>query len=240
MIETKNLAKEFKIRHEKKTTIFEKMNPFTRKERIETLKAIQNLNIQINKGECIGIIGRNGSGKTTLLKMISKILVPTKGKIKTRGNITSIIELGVGFQDDLTAKENTYLYGAIMGMTREAINKKMKEIMGFSELERFMDTKISSFSSGMRVRLSYSIAIQTDFDILILDEIFAVGDKNFQEKCIRKLEELKKQGKTIVLTSHNHDLIKKYTDKTLVLDKGKKIWYGETLKAIKKYEEIIK
>lgn len=239
MIKIQNLTKVFKIEHEKKRTIFELLiYLFKKKSKIEKLYALKNINFEINDGDFIGIIGRNGSGKTTLLKIISRILVPTKGGVIVRGKVISFLELGVGFHDDLTAKENVYLYGALIGMTKKEIDKKFNKIIQFSNLEKFVDTRLRSFSSGMKVRLAFSTAIQTNFDILILDEILAVGDKDFQKKCYDIFNKFSKQGKTIILTSHDLDVVNKFCNKVLLLDRGRRILFDKTDKVLKKYSKI--
>ena len=233
-----NVDKIFKISHERRDTLFSKFSSIFGGIKYENFYALKNINLEIKQGECIGIIGENGSGKSTLLKLISKILVPTKGNVISRGKIVPLIELGVGLQDDLTAKENIFLYGTIMGLKRKDIKKRFNGIIEFSGLKKFIDTKLRSFSSGMRVRLAFSIAIQTNPDILLLDEIFALGDKEFQEKSLKVLNKFKKDGKTILLTSHNLNVIKGFCEKTIVLHKGEIIKFDNTNDTIKYYEKI--
>lgn len=236
MIKIRNLSKIFKIEHEKKRTIFELLiHLLEKKSEIERLYALKNINFEINDGDFVGIIGRNGSGKTTLLKIISRILIPTKGNVTLKGKVVSFLELGVGFHEDLTAKENVYLYGALIGIAKTEIDKKFNGIIQFSDLGKFVDTRLRSFSSGMKVRLAFSTAIQTNFDILILDEILAVGDKDFQKKCYEIFNKFSKQGKTIILTSHDLNVVSKFCNKVLLLDKGRQIMFDEKNKVLKKY-----
>jgi lipopolysaccharide transport system ATP-binding protein len=223
-----NVDKVFRISHERGDTLFSKFNTMLNKIKYENFYALKDISLNIEKGECIGIVGENGSGKSTLLKIISRILVPTKGKVTTNGRIVPLIELGVGLQDDLTAKENIFLYGAIMGLKRNEIKEKFNKIINFSELKKFIDTKLRSFSSGMRVRLAFSIAIETNPEILLLDEIFAVGDREFQERSLEVLNNFKNQGKTILLASHNLKSIKGFCEKTILLYKGRLIKFDKT------------
>lgn len=238
MIKINNISKIFRISHEIDKTLFNKFNTMLRGVKYENFYALKNINLDINQGEAIGIIGENGSGKSTLLKVISRILVPTKGNIITRGKIVPLIELGAGLQDDLTAKENIFLYGIILGLKKYEIKNKFKRIINFSGLDRFVDTKLRSFSSGMKTRLAFSIAMQTNPDILLLDEVFAVGDREFQKKSIEILKEFKNSGKTILLTSHNLDTIKEFCEKTILLHKGEIIMFDYTDKVLKHYEKI--
>ena len=237
VIEVKNLAKSFLIPHEKKSTLFEHVIGFIKGEAVFYKKfyALKNINFSVEKGEIIGIVGDNGSGKSTLLALISKILVPTAGTVTTKGKIVSFLELGVGFQEELTAKENVYLYGAVMGLTKKYIDFKFNHIIKFAGVEKFKDAKLKTFSSGMRVRLAFSTAIQTNPDILLLDEILAMGDQNFQKKCLNAIQEFKQENKTIILASHELDVIKKYCVKTLYLYQGKQVIFDRTDKVIKKY-----
>jgi len=232
----KGLSKRFILPHEKKSTIFESIIGLIKLNMsYERFYALKNINMQIEKGECIGIIGDNGSGKSTLLKLISKILVPTEGSVTSEGRIASFLELGVGFQNELSAKENVYLYGSIMGMSRKEIKERYEHIVDFSGVRKFMDAKLKNFSSGMRVRIAFSTAIQTDPDILILDEILAVGDKDFQKKCHKVFEKFRQSKKTIIIASHDINVITKFCNKTLLLDHGRQVMYGDTKAVVKKY-----
>lgn len=229
-----NLQKIFKIPHEKKNTFFEHLIDFKHNGN-EEFVALKNINFSVKRGEAIGIIGENGSGKSTLLKIIAHILRPSNGYVKINGKITPFLELGVGFQPDLTAKENIYLYGAVMEMSDREIDSKIDEILNFSGLKKFEDTKIKNFSSGMQVRLAFATAIQTKPDILLLDEVLAVGDMEFQQKCLDIFKQYIKEKKTIVFVSHDLGSIRRFCDKTLLLRHGEQIAFGNTSDIIDKY-----
>lgn len=231
-IEVKNLTKEFRIPHRKVDTVFEKIisSVTGNRKSYERFLALDKVSFTVKKGESLGVIGRNGSGKSTLLKLIAGIIAPTKGSIITNGLIMPFIELGVGFQPDLSARENVYLYGSILGLKNEVIEKRYKELVEFAELENFMDMKLKDFSSGMVARLAFSTAIMADPDILLIDEVLAVGDVEFRKKCFEKMSEYKKSGKTIIFVSHDLDMIEAICEKSILLDKGQVCGHGETQK----------
>ena len=182
--------------------------------------AVKNVNLCINKGEFIGIIGENGSGKTTLLKLICGILKPSEGQVVVGGSLVPLLEFGLGFQNDLTARENVSLYGSVLGLTKDDLDFKFNRIVEFSGLEDFIDMPLKNMSSGMQVRLAFSIAMETDSDILLVDEILAVGDENFQRKCLDRFIELKKKGRTVVFVSHDLVAVRRFCDKVILLEKG--------------------
>jgi lipopolysaccharide transport system ATP-binding protein len=235
MIEIENLSKRFRIPHLRRDTLKESFLNIFKKNQYEIFNAVEDLSFSINKGEFFGIIGRNGSGKSTLLKMIANIYKPTKGSIKVNGSIAPFLELGVGFNPELSGRENVYLNGIILGLRKSEIDKKYNEIVEFAEMERFMDQKLKNYSSGMQVRLAFSIAIQADTDILLLDEVLAVGDINFQQKCLSKMMDFKKQGKTIVLVTHDLGTVRRYCDRVLYIQNGQGIAIGETNEITNKY-----
>ena len=238
-IKVEGLSKTFKLPHEKYTSvksIF--VNFYKRKRTYELQQALKDISFEIKKGEFFGIIGRNGSGKSTLLKLIAGIYTPTKGDIKINGSLTPFIELGVGFNDQLTGRENVYLNGALLGFNRKEMNAMYKDIVEFAELEKFMDQKLKNYSSGMQVRLAFSIAIRARSDILLLDEVLAVGDAAFRKKCVEVFHNLKKQGRTIVLVSHDTVQIERFCDKVAVVDKGKIVQISRPSKAIEVYDEL--
>lgn len=236
MIEVKNLSKKFKIPRHRKLVLKDWVVSFFKGELgHEKFFALREINFQVATGETIGIIGANGSGKSTLLKLIAGILRPTEGEIKKSGRITPFLELGVGFQGELTARENIFLYGAIMGLTRDQINQRFDEIINFAGLEQFVDTKLKNYSSGMHVRLAFSTAIQTNADIYLVDEVLAVGDAQFQKKCSLIFESFQKMGKTILLVSHNLELVRRFCKKTLLLEHGRQLVFGPTDEAIDRY-----
>lgn len=238
-IVVKNLSKRFKIPLQKKRTIYENLiGLFQGNYGYETFWALRDVDFTIKRGETIGVIGANGSGKSTLLKILAGVLYPDVGSVKMNGRIAPFLELGVGFHPELTARENVYLYSSILGLTKKEVNKKYDEIWDFAELKRFENVKLRSFSSGMYVRLAFSIAIQANPDILLLDEVFAVGDEHFQKKCADKIEEIKRSGKTIVFVSHDLASVKRLCDKTMLLSGGRIAAIGDTEKVIDDYLKL--
>ncbi len=228
-----DLRKVFRLPHEKKNTFFELITGIFKNSTYEEFVALKNVNFTVKKGEAVGIIGSNGSGKSTLLKIIANILRPNSGSVKVNGKITSFLELGVGFQPDLTVKENVYLYGTIMGLYNGKID--LEKILNFSGLQQFRVAKLKNLSSGMQVRLAFSTAIQTEPDILLLDEVLAVGDMDFQKKCFEVFYDYRRQKKTIVYVSHSMDSIRQFCDKVLLLSHGEQIAFGDTNDVINKY-----
>ena len=197
--------------------------------------ALNNLNFQIPKGAVIGLIGANGSGKSTLLKILSRITEPTKGEVKIRGKVASLLEVGTGFHPELSGRENIYLNGATLGMTKKEVDSKFDEIVDFSGVSNFIETPIKRYSSGMKVRLGFSVAAHLEPDILIIDEVLAVGDAEYQEKCFEKLKDAKNKGKTILIVSHIMNTICSLCEKVIYLNKGKIDEYGSTEKVVTKY-----
>lgn len=235
VIEVEKLEKSFRIPHEKRTTLFEALTGVFKPESYEVFHALQNINFDVEEGEFFGIIGENGSGKSTLLKIIAGILYPSSGEVHIRKKVTPFLELGVGFQPDMTAVENIKTYGTIMGMSKRDIKSRTDEILEFAGLERFRDTKLKNFSSGMQVRLAFSTAIQTDPEILLMDEVLAVGDMDFQQKCLDVLSNYRKEGVTIVFVSHDLGSVRRFCDRTLLLHKGEQVALGKTGEVIDKY-----
>jgi len=236
MIEFNHVSKKYKIPIEKKITIFETMmGHVTRQMMYEDFYALKDVTFRVEQGEVIGLIGKNGSGKTTLLKILGGVLFPTEGSFVTNGKIAPFLSLGVGFHHELTARENLYLYGAILGMSRGEINKKLSDIFDFAGVGRFKDVKLKNFSTGMIGRLAFSLMIQTDPDILLLDEIFAVGDKDFIPQSVAVLEEYKTKGKTIILASHDLRFISKYCTRVLFLEHGNLKSFGNSDEVINMY-----
>lgn len=200
------------------------------------LRAVDDVSLTVRKGESLGIIGANGAGKSTLLKLICRVTAPTQGNIGINGRISSMLEVGVGFMPELTGKENIYLSGAILGMSRKEVDRKIDDIAAFSECEMFLDTPLKRYSSGMRVKLGFSIAAHLDNEIMIMDEVLAVGDLRFQKKCLDRMSEAAAQeGKTVLYVSHNMSTIRQLCTRCIVMDKGKIIFDGETEKAISLY-----
>jgi ABC-type polysaccharide/polyol phosphate transport system ATPase subunit len=225
-----NISKKYIIHHEKPTLIEKLING-----RNKEFFALQNINLKIKKGERVGIIGSNGTGKTTLLKIISGISTPTTGKVKTAGKIISLIDLGAGFHTDLTGLQNISLNGMLIGMSKKEIENKTNDIVEFADIGDFIDTQLFMYSSGMQLRLGFSVAIHADPDILILDENISVGDQDFKKKSFEKIQELFNKGKTVVIASHNMDLIGMYCDKVCWLRKGTIFQFGPTKKVINNY-----
>jgi len=234
VLEVENVSKKFNIYYDKANTLKEKILFFNRNKR-EQREVLKNINIKIKKGECVALIGTNGSGKSTLLKIITKILYPNEGKITTVGKVTSLLELGAGFHPDFSGRENIYFNAAIFGLTRAQIDKRMEQIISFSELAGFIDNPVRTYSSGMYMRLAFSIAINVDADILLIDEILAVGDKHFQSKCLHKIRSLRSQGKTIVLVTHDMSKAEEFCDRAIWLYDGKIKEDGPSKKVVKLY-----
>jgi len=201
----------------------------------EEFFALEDVSFELKKGETLGIIGSNGAGKSTLLKLLSSVTSPTKGSIYLNGRVASLLEVGTGFHRELTGRENIYLNGAILGMTKAEIDMKIEDIIDFSEVRQFIDTPVKRYSSGMYVKLAFSVAAHLDSEIIIMDEVLAVGDVSFQEKCISKMRSLATEGRTILYVSHNMKTVRQLCDRCIVLDKGQKIFDGETEQAIKIY-----
>ncbi len=235
VIKVEKLEKSFRIPHEKRTTLFETLTGMFKPESYEVFNALQDINFDVKEGEFFGIIGENGSGKSTLLKMIAGILYPSSGKVHIHKRVTPFLELGVGFQSDMTAVENIKTYGTIMGMSKQDIRSRTDDILEFAGLEKFRDAKLKNFSSGMQVRLAFSTAIQTDPEILLMDEVLAVGDMDFQQKCLDVLNNYRKEGVTIVFVSHDLGAVRRFCDRTLLLHKGEQIALGNTSEVIDRY-----
>lgn len=197
--------------------------------------ALRNVSFNVNQGEVIGIVGRNGAGKSTLLKILSRITEPTEGSVTLRGRVASLLEVGTGFHPELTGRENVYLNGAIMGMTRLEIRRKFDEIVAFAEIEKFLDTQVKRYSSGMYVRLAFAVAAHLDPEILIVDEVLAVGDAEFQKKCLGKMDEVTKGGRTILFVSHNMAAVRMLCSTCVLLDKGRTLGIGPSHEIIDRY-----
>lgn len=221
MIALEELNKVFRLPHDRRTTLRQRFVGLFKKNTYEELYAIRNVNLKINKGEFLGIIGKNGAGKSTLLKLIAGVLEPTSGKITLNGNIAPFLELGVGFQGDLTIKDNIFLYGALLGMSRREIENKYGWVIDFSGLERFVDAKLKNLSYGMQVRLGFSITVSVESPILLVDEVLAVGDIDFQHKCYDSFEKFKENGRTILFVSHDLTAVEKFCDRVVLLEEGK-------------------
>lgn len=234
-IEVRNMYKQFKVQYDKANTLKDKILFWNRENHKEIHKVLNNINLNIKKGESVALIGTNGSGKSTLLKLMTKIIFPTSGTIETNGKLTSLLELGAGFHPDFTGRENIYFNASIFGLTRKEIDDRINEIIEFSELGEFIDNPIRTYSSGMYMRLAFSVAINVDAEILLIDEILAVGDQHFQEKCFAKLKELRDSGKTIVIVSHSLDTVKKLCRRAVWIYKGEIRLNGDPTYVINQY-----
>jgi ABC-type polysaccharide/polyol phosphate transport system ATPase subunit len=219
-IDVIGVSKSFRIPHEQRTYFKEYfLHPF-RRTTYEGNEALRNVTFSVEQGEFFGISGPNGSGKSTLLRILAGIYVPDSGQVRVRGLLSPFIELGVGFNLELNARDNIRINGTLAGLTARRLQQRFDDILEFSELERFVDQKLKNYSSGMLMRLAYSIAIQIPFDILLLDEVLAVGDESFQAKCFASFERFKAEGKTVVLVTHALDLLRRYCDSVLLLESG--------------------
>jgi lipopolysaccharide transport system ATP-binding protein len=235
IIDVDHVEKQFRIPHEKRTTVFEALTGLMRPNQYETFAALKDITFSVEEGEMFGIIGENGSGKSTLLKLLANIMRPTKGRIRVERKVTPFLELGVGFNPDFTAVENIRTYATILGLTKREIGERTGEILEFAGLERFMDTKLKNFSSGMQVRLAFSTAIQTNPQILLMDEVLAVGDMDFQQKCMDVLARYRNEGVTIIFVSHDLGSVRRFCDRTLLLRHGEQMALGETDEVIDRY-----
>lgn len=252
-IKVENLSKKYLIRHEKKSGTYDTFSdtfiqgskqflnnlrhPFraSANQSQEEFWALKDLNFEINQGDKVGIIGRNGAGKSTLLKILSRITEPTNGKIQIKGRIASLLEVGTGFHPELTGRENIYLNGAILGMSRKDVKARFEEIVDFAEVEKFLDTPVKRYSSGMYVRLAFAVAAHLEPEILIVDEVLAVGDMQFQKKCLGKMEEVSTQGRTILFVSHNMAMISNLCKKGIMLHCGQLEYNGHISEVILHY-----
>ena len=234
-VEVEGLSKTFRIPHEKRATVFETLAGALRKNEYEVFNVLEDVSFSVTEGECVGIIGENGSGKSTLLKVIANILRPTKCRVAVRGRMTPFLELGVGFQPDLTVRENVGMYATIMGLSNGMIRDRIEDVIEFAGLGRFEDAKLKNLSSGMQVRLAFSKAIQTDPDILLIDEVLAVGDMEFQQKCFEVFKRYRREGVTILFVSHGLGAVRRFCDKALLLSHGRQVAFGETGDIIDRY-----
>lgn len=235
-LQVNGISKSFHLARRKRDSIREYLaHPLTKTE-YNTLQALKEISFDVKAGEFLGIIGKNGSGKSTLLRILAGIYEPDTGSIIRYGKISPFLELGVGFNPELTGRENVYLSGAILGLRRKQIIQIYDHIVSFAEVERFMDQPLKNFSSGMTVRLAFSLAIHSVADILLLDEVLAVGDQEFQAKCFDIFKNFKRDGKTIILVSHSLDVMKDFCDRVIWIDQGKIVAQGSPSELITKYQ----
>lgn len=236
-ISVENVEKSFKIYKDKGFTLKERILFFKSRNAYVKNNILRGISFDIEKGDILGIVGKNGSGKSTLLKLITKIIYPDSGSIKINGKVSSLIELGAGFHPDMTGRENIYINASIYGLTKKEIDSKLDTIIKFSELEEFIDSPIRTYSSGMYMRLAFSVAINVEAEILLIDEILSVGDANFQAKCFRKMQELKNSGITIVIVSHDLHTMEKLCNKVIWIESGKIKRSGIPNEVLKEYIE---
>lgn len=239
-ISVKNLHKSFRLPTEQafglKQAIFNRLRGI---KGYKEQRVLKGLDFTIKKGEFIGIIGRNGSGKSTLLKILAGIYYPQKGEVTVNGTLVPFIELGVGFNPELTGRENVYMNGALLGFSNQEMNAMYDDIWEFAELKDFQDQKLKNYSSGMQVRLAFSIAIRARGDILLLDEVLAVGDAAFQQKCNNYFQSLKNSGQTVILVTHSMANVKKFCSRAILIEQGKIVYDGEPKKVAKMYNELL-
>ena len=233
-----NVYKVFNVYLDKANTIKERLLFLFTRNRKEKREVLKGVNLKIKQGEVVALIGTNGSGKSTLLKLMTKIIYPNKGKIETNGKLTSLLELGAGFHPDFSGRENIYFNASIFGLTRKEIDARLHDIIEFSELGEFIDNPVRTYSSGMYMRLAFSVAINVDAEILLIDEILSVGDQHFQEKCYNKMTELKEQGKTMVFVTHSLDVVKKLCTRAVWLYNGEIKMDGNTEEVVDEYIRV--
>lgn len=238
VIQVENIYKGFRVYYDKGSSLKEKIL-FRNRRRYENRTVLKGINFAVEKGEAIGIIGENGCGKSTMLKLMTRIIYPDKGRILIRGRVSSLIELGAGFHPDMSGRENIYINAAIFGLSKKEIVSRLSDIISFSELEEFIDNPVRTYSSGMYMRLAFSVAINVNADILLIDEILSVGDANFQRKCREKLDELKRDGVTVVIVSHDLGTIRTFCDKALWINDGVAEKYGIPDSVIDSYLEYM-
>ena len=231
---------QFRIIHDRPDSFREAfVHMFRSLGRYEDFYALRDVSLRIGRGESVGIIGRNGSGKSTLLKIIARVYKPTSGRVEVEGRVSALIELGAGFHHDLTGRENIVVNGALLGFSRREMKGKYRDIIAFAELEEFVDTPIKQYSSGMLARLGFAIATEVDPDILLVDEILAVGDEPFQHKCLERMNNFRQQGKTTVFVSHDMGLVQSLCDRVLLLDHGHLQADGPPKQVITRYHELL-
>jgi ABC-type polysaccharide/polyol phosphate transport system ATPase subunit len=239
-IEVREVYKTFRIPHERHTTLTENVLSVFRPMTYERFAAVAGVSLAVEAGTFVGIIGRNGSGKSTLLKLITGLLVPDAGAVRVNGSMCELFELGLGFSPELTVRENVSLYAALLKYPRRDRRARIEHAIAFAELGRFTDTKLKSLSTGMCLRLGFSAAVQAETDILILDEVLAVGDAEFQRKCLDTFSRFKREGKTIVLVSHDMEQVRRFCDWVVVLDAGRVVASGRADAMIERYLEFVR
>lgn len=236
-ISVNNVSKKFLLKHDRPRSIADGVQNLFRRKKREVFWALKDINFEVEQGEALGMIGHNGAGKSTMLKLLTRIMEPTTGQIHTRGRVSALIEVGAGFHPEMTGRENIYLNGSILGMTQMEVTKKLDSIIAFAELEKFIDTPVKRYSSGMYARLGFSVAAHVDPDILIVDEVLSVGDTAFQDRCSAHMAKLRKSGTTILFVSHNLSAISAICDRVVVLNRGEINGICKPMEAIALYRE---
>ena len=235
-IEVRGVSKHFRLYHEQFTSLKERMLHWG-KVRYEDFWALRDIELEIEEGQTFGLLGHNGSGKSTLLKCTAGIVQPTSGEIMTRGRVAALLELGAGFQPAMSGRENIYLNASLLGMSRKYVDRRFDDIVSFAELEQFIDNQVKYYSSGMYIRLGFAVAVHMDPDILIVDEVLAVGDELFQRKCFDRVRQFQREGRTIVVVTHSPDLVRQVCDRAAVLDHGHLVGLGSPAEAVRSYRE---
>ena len=231
MVRIDHVSKRFSLRHDRslKELVFSALQ---RKKLADTFMALDDVDLTVRAGETVGLIGFNGSGKSTLLKTVSGVLFPDSGRVLLRGRVAGLIEVGAGFHPDLSGRENVFLNGAILGMSRAQLEERFDDIVAFSEIEEFIDTEVKYYSSGMFLRLAFSVAVHTDPDIFLVDEILSVGDEPFQKKCLERIRELQAAGRTMIVVSHELEMLERLCTRIVVLRKGRTVFDGDPAEAV--------
>ncbi len=238
VISVKDVSKNFRVYYDKGSQLKERAL-FWKRNRYEEREILKSISFEIEKGEAVGLIGKNGCGKSTTLKLLSKILYPDSGEIEIKGRVSSLLELGAGFHPDMSGRENIYTNASIFGLTKKEIDERMDDIIAFSELEEYLDNPVRTYSSGMYMRLAFSVAINVDADILLVDEILAVGDSNFQKKCYTRMKELKASGVTIILVTHSSETIESFCNRAIWINEGEVIADGVSRDVVGQYQQYM-
>jgi len=239
-IEFQNVVQRFRRIHERPDTLREVFAKIVRRrQQFQIFEAVKQVSFAISKGETVGLVGRNGSGKSTILKIVAGVYAPSEGEVRVQGTIAPLIELGAGFHHELTGRENILLNGLLLGLTKRQVREREESIIEFAELGDFIDSPVKQYSSGMYMRLAFSVAIEVDPDILIIDEILGVGDAGFQAKCFERIEDFRRRGKTILLVSHSMDNVRKLCDRAMLVHAGRLVEDGAPERVIARYEELL-
>ena len=236
-VDVRNVSKRFRLAHGQYNSVKERIIHGGKRQATEDFWALRDVSLTVREGETVGILGRNGSGKSTLLKCICGVLQPTAGEVAVRGKLAGLLELGAGFQQDLTGRENIYLNGSLLGMSKREVDKVFDDIVDFSELEEFIDGPVKFYSSGMYVRLGFAVAVNMDPDVLVIDEVLAVGDERFQRKCLNRVDQFQREGRTILLVTHSADTVRSICDRAVVLSHGLLVAEGEPGEATRIFRE---